>query len=273
MMLVQKPPHFHLASTPVRHHRRHPSSPPVVHVQPTRTPGLLTLSHPPTPKDQHIPASQAEGTNDPFLNNKHRQPRKRNQPINIPAPQPTPSQPAARSVPLPSHRPAKRNVVPDLLPAFNFPICDDLSDNEQPSTPTRPKQRSAPKHKQHSVASFPVAPLSSFPTPPHSSIHTPASAPHHRRRPRNHKRAPSDSGMVFHMSSDESGSEAVPNDDLNALFKNLTMSRAALRTPPPPAQREAMYEAMAQREVRGYFASSSFQNSPSPEDLPDPLLF
>ena len=47
MMLVQKPPNFNL-STPhfPLQHRRHPSAPPAVLVQPTRTPGLLSLSKP-----------------------------------------------------------------------------------------------------------------------------------------------------------------------------------------------------------------------------------
>lgn len=38
----------------------------------------------------------------------------------------------------------------------------------------------------------------------------------------------------------------------------------------PARERERQLEAQAQQA--GYFASSSFQNSPSPEDLPDPLL-
>jgi hypothetical protein len=37
-------------------------------------------------------------------------------------------------------------------------------------------------------------------------------------------------------------------------------------------ERERQLEAQAQAQQAGYFASSSFQNSPSPEDLPDPLL-
>jgi hypothetical protein len=39
-------------------------------------------------------------------------------------------------------------------------------------------------------------------------------------------------------------------------------------------ERELQLEAQAlhQAQQAGYFASSSFQNSPSPEELPDPLL-
>ena len=49
MIMVQKP--VHLLSSPSTYHRRHPSAPPVVHVQPTHIPGLLSLSkpHPVTP--------------------------------------------------------------------------------------------------------------------------------------------------------------------------------------------------------------------------------
>lgn len=56
MIMVQKP--IHLLSSPSTYHRRHPSAPPVVHVQPTHIPGLLSLSkpHPVTPprsQNQH----------------------------------------------------------------------------------------------------------------------------------------------------------------------------------------------------------------------------
>jgi hypothetical protein len=49
MIMVHKP--IHLLSSPSTYHRRHPSAPPVVHVQPTHIPGLLSLSkpHPVTP--------------------------------------------------------------------------------------------------------------------------------------------------------------------------------------------------------------------------------
>ncbi|KAH8996342.1 hypothetical protein EDB92DRAFT_1794095 [Lactarius akahatsu] len=45
MIMVQKP--VHMLSTPT-YHRRHPSAPPTVLVQPTRIPGLLSLSKPPS---------------------------------------------------------------------------------------------------------------------------------------------------------------------------------------------------------------------------------
>jgi hypothetical protein len=45
MIMVQKPVHL-LSSPSTHHHRRHPSAPPTVLVQPTRIPGLLSLSKP-----------------------------------------------------------------------------------------------------------------------------------------------------------------------------------------------------------------------------------
>ena len=52
MIMVQKS--VHLLSSPSTYHRRHPSAP-VVHVQPTHIPGLLSLSkpHPVTPPRSH----------------------------------------------------------------------------------------------------------------------------------------------------------------------------------------------------------------------------
>lgn len=46
MMLIQKQPQFNLSAPHFPLHRRHPSAPPAVLVQPTRTPGLLSLSKP-----------------------------------------------------------------------------------------------------------------------------------------------------------------------------------------------------------------------------------
>ncbi|KAG6855385.1 hypothetical protein H0H87_003793 [Tephrocybe sp. NHM501043] len=301
MMLVQKPTAF-----PLPTHRRHPSSPAAVYVQPTQTPGLLSLSKPLAAQQQRSPRvklsttrrpqrstpSQAEGS-DPFIAPaptptpppKPRQPRQRRpqqqqQPIPIAAPTTQRSQQTARSVPLPHHKPAKRTAAPNaapLLPAFDFPICDDLSDSEAPPTPTRSRN---PRRPPNSTTQSPQP----KPNPPN-------------KRARNHKRAPSDSGMVFNMSSDEessplnsSNSNANPTDNIDILFRNLALARRGMRTPPPhPAAREEMYEALARREVaayggssvpprqppahgHGYFASSSFQNSPSPDDLPDPLF-
>jgi len=84
------------------------------------------------------------------------------------------------------------------------------------------------------------------------------------------------------MSSDDEA--ASGQEDFRALldFVHSGSSRALVTsTPPPlrvdvrslsPASREKYFEFEAQKEVAGYFASSSFQNSPSPDDLPAPLF-
>ncbi|KAJ7104484.1 hypothetical protein B0H15DRAFT_27645 [Mycena belliarum] len=94
MMLVQKQPHFSMSlAQPFLHaHRRHPSAPPPqVHVvQPTRTPGLLSLSRPPR---VHQP------------------------PKGSPRPRPAQAQPAARSP-----RPAPAEATATATTATTTPL-------------------------------------------------------------------------------------------------------------------------------------------------------
>lgn len=135
----------------------------------------------------------------------------------------------SRSAPLPKHA-GRRHQLPARLPARDFPICDDmtdagdLSDAPPPTTPTR---------RRPNFTSRPAYPEPQTPTRPR----------------RNHKRAPSDSGLVFHMSSDESGAE----DQTSRAEHNERLAEFSRGMPP-------------------YFASSMFQNSPSPDELPDPLF-
>lgn len=101
------------------------------------------------------------------------------------------------------------------------------------------------------------------------------------------------------MSSDEdlsSGSGGtILNPNVQALFGLVStfepsskVSPSALSTPIraiPPFKRdfaspsyfslsnEKQLEREAAEKAAGYFASSMFQNSPSPEELPNPLLF
>jgi len=88
------------------------------------------------------------------------------------------------------------------------------------------------------------------------------------------------------MSSDDEAASAP--EDLRALlnFVRSGSPASSTSTPPPlqrtidydyirslsPASREQFFELEAQKEVAGYFASSSFQNSPSPDDLPEPTF-
>jgi hypothetical protein len=112
MIMVQKPVHF--LSSPSTYHRRHPSAPPVVHVQPTHIPGLLSLSkpHPVTP-----PRSQQQHQNN------NRQSR-----LSHNRPKPTNS--AVR----PSHQTPTAAVAQP-------PLSEDLN---KLSTPGRPTTKSHP---------------------------------------------------------------------------------------------------------------------------------
>ena len=112
-----------------------------------------------------------------------------------------------------------------------------------------------------------------------------------KRGNKKHRRTPSEG--VFHMSSDEDLSsgpgESILNPNVQALFGlSSKMSPSAFSTPIraiPPFKRssgsssyfslsnEKQSEREAAEKAAGYFASSMFQNSPSPEELPDPLLF
>jgi hypothetical protein len=101
------------------------------------------------------------------------------------------------------------------------------------------------------------------------------------------------------MSSDEDLSSGpggtILNPNVQALFglvntfvPSSKMSPSVFSTPIraiPPFKRdsaspsyfslsnEKQSEREAAEKAAGYFASSMFQNSPSPEELPDPLLF
>jgi hypothetical protein len=70
-----------------------------------------------------------------------------------------------------------------------------------------------------------------------------------------------------------------PHTPSSAPFSTATFGSQgqAPRTPTRERMTEAQYEAQAfaklhGQDAPGYFASSMFQNSPSPEELPDPLF-
>ncbi|KAF9788643.1 hypothetical protein BJ322DRAFT_1106618 [Thelephora terrestris] len=128
-----------------------------------------------------------------------------------------------------------------------FPICDDMTDidgeGSRPSTPV-PK---VPTRQQRSIFfdNGPrTAPLSSMTTSFPFSLSTPSPTV------RKHHRAPSDG--VFNMSLDEDSS-SDNSEGLRNLFNDLLS-----------------HKRRSDGQKAGYFASSQFQNSPSPEDLPAP---
>ncbi|KAJ3930918.1 MAG: hypothetical protein NXY57DRAFT_1039590 [Lentinula lateritia] len=169
--------------------------------------------------------------------------------------------------------PSASNVrlrVGNLFPAGgSFPICDDLTDTEDdtdestpPVTPTRSR---AANRFNLGVSDGPrTAPITASSSGfPFSVSSTPS--PVGRKTVRTHHRVPSEG--IFAMSSDE---ESIthrgangPDIDLKALLR-LAAKRLPL-SDESEQEREAAAAAAA-----AYFASSNFQNSPSPEELPPP---
>lgn len=141
-------------------------------------------------------------------------------------------------------------VKPTVLRARSedpFPICDDMTDIDgEGSRPSTPVQK-VPTWQQQSIFFDDgprTAPLSSTTPSFPFTLSTPSPAI------RKHHRAPSDG--VFSMSLDEDSSPETPEGPRN-LFNDLLAHKRR-----PDGQKT------------GYFASSQFQNSPSPEDLPAP---
>ncbi|SRR6266403_1741418 len=107
MIMVQKP--VHLLSSPSTYHRRHPSAPPVVLVQPTHIPGLLSLSK---PHSVTPPRSQQQRQN---INN--RQSR------------------LSHNKPKPTNSAARPSQQTPAITVAQPPLSEDIS---KPSTPGRP---------------------------------------------------------------------------------------------------------------------------------------
>ncbi len=141
-----------------------------------------------------------------------------------------------------------------------FPICDDLTDAEDddvfaPSTPVRSKgpslayedgPRTAPLTNPRSGFLF-----DSKPTP----THTP-------ERKREHTRFPSEG--VFNLSMDEDSSFFSTSDASGELKSKVDF--------PGPHRRIASATSTPMGVKRDFWASSKFQNSPSPDVLPIPAF-
>ncbi|KAJ7223739.1 hypothetical protein B0H12DRAFT_1078096 [Mycena haematopus] len=350
MSFTQKQPLYSLAQSPQQflHHRRNPSAP-VVHVQPTRTPGLLTLSKPPRPAkasprpkpvhatqrspkpapaqavergrqqgnnhssshngnnsinnnkrrsaSQAAPARRRQPSPDPFApqpsaapppnSNKRRHPNATN-PIPVPLPLPTHAQNPSNSDPVLSHMPRRRQPPQrtttldsaSFAPsAFDeFPICDDMTDaGSRPSTPSPPSPSTARRPKPALHLSEPrtptrksrlpdpprTAPLSvvnpgSFPFPPVASANTPS--PHASPKRRADRRAKHLSEGVMLPSLFPLVFARDEHDFPRATLEPRSQSTERSSSEPPNLN------------ANGLFASSMFQNSPSPEELPPPLF-
>ena len=142
-----------------------------------------------------------------------------------------------------------------------FPICDDLTDAEDddvfvPSTPVRSKGASV-TWQQPSYDDGPrTAPL----TNPRSGFlfnSKPALTP---ERKLEHARSPSEG--VFNLSMDED----------NAFFSPAESSGLGAKTDSSPRRRIASAASTPLGMKRDFWASSKFQNSPSPDVLPIPAF-
>ncbi|KAG2056021.1 hypothetical protein BDR06DRAFT_970471 [Suillus hirtellus] len=164
------------------------------------------------------------------------------------------SAPSQSAVPLRTARRTSAGSVTD------FPVCDDTTDvdddNSPLSTPTR--ERSAGTWQQLTFEGGPrTAPLNvstGFPFGGQLSCNTPSPS-------RKHFRTPSEG--VFHMSFDEDmASVSDASEDQRKLFGFMPRKPASVG---PSITRAA-------KDKAGFFASSVFQNSPSPDELPPPAF-
>jgi hypothetical protein len=201
---------------------------------------------------------------------------RRRQNINDAPSTPTPSK--AVTVPRPHGQRTRENRPMNLsrsVPSLStiqiqsevtFPICDDLTDAEDdedmfaPSTPVHSKSDSVERQQPLVYDDGPrTAPL----TNPRSGFSfniKPTSTPTPERK-RQHARAPSEG--VFNISMDEDSSFTFPSDASSELKAKLDF---------PSRRRIASAASTPLRSKRDFWASSKFQNSPSPDVLPIPAF-
>ncbi|KAL0959859.1 hypothetical protein HGRIS_011532 [Hohenbuehelia grisea] len=149
MMAYQKAPQHHSIAPHLvnAHHRRHPSAPPAVIVQPTRTPGLLSLSKPPRPSTQRQPHQQRS---------QPRTPPKAKSAAATPVVSPVPPAPLLKAVEIKTSRPStpEKNLPQSLRgrpvkaakdktakrSASNTSVHGRRNHTRQPSPPIQPPQ-------------------------------------------------------------------------------------------------------------------------------------
>ncbi|KAG1846081.1 hypothetical protein DFJ58DRAFT_717408 [Suillus subalutaceus] len=159
----------------------------------------------------------------------------------------------SRSAPSQSAAPLRTARRTSAGSAVDFPVCDDTTDvdddHSPPSTPTR--ERSAGTRQrlvfEESPRTAPLNTSAGFPFGGQLSCNTPSPS-------RKHYRTPSDG--IFHMSLDE---DMASTSDTSEEQKEVSGSVG------PSVTR-------AVKDKAGFFASSVFQNSPSPDELPPPAF-
>ncbi|KAJ7598790.1 hypothetical protein C8J56DRAFT_769379 [Mycena floridula] len=173
--------------------------------------------------------------------------------------------PISRSDPFSSHMPSRKPQLKRKSKSDRtFPICDDLtddasSDSEDISPPSTPTPSRMKRFEDDGPKTAPLSKsMSGFPFS--------SPSPLAKKAARRHKRSPSEG--IFNMSSDED--LTAQSDDIRALF-GLQARQASSSLPSLSSEAELERE-MAAAVAAGYFASSTFQNSPSPEELPPPAF-
>ncbi|TDL22729.1 hypothetical protein BD410DRAFT_788023 [Rickenella mellea] len=195
-------------------------------------------------------------------------------PVPVPVsknPRTSATMPLSRSVPVPSIRPP-RTPVRRPTADREFPVCDDNDSDAEPTTPVHGhgvtwQQSNIFDSSDHDDIFGPrTAPLSShtatarhyFPSPVPSPTPSPRHRPSHARSPSH----PTDA--LFNMSFDSSSDNEFASghtDDIRALFGLLPNRRR---------ERPVSTSALKGNSKNSLYASSTFQNSPSPEALPPP---
>jgi len=145
-----------------------------------------------------------------------------------------------------------------------FPICDDLTDAEDddvfaPSTPTHPKAghvtwQQSPVYDDGPHTAPLTSTFSSFPFQP-----KPTSSPTLERK-QQHVRTPSEG--VFNLSMDEDNTSSALSDASAELKARSEF----------PRRRISSAASTPMGSKRDFWASSKFQNSPSPDVLPIPAF-
>ncbi|KAI6148526.1 hypothetical protein BKA82DRAFT_4138400 [Pisolithus tinctorius] len=184
---------------------------------------------------------------------------------NPPTPTPTP---AAKAVPVPrSNTPHNRHSLSRSAPSHSsaplrqtrlasagavaeFPVCDDTTDAEDNSLPTTPTRESTWQLGFDGPRTAPLATPQRYPFGGLTGALPPS--------PTRHRRAPSEG--VFNMSFDEEMSLWDTSEELKQMSGSrqfASVGHSFVR---------------AGQDKSGFFASSVFQNAPSPDELPPPAF-
>ena len=232
----------------------------------------------PLPDPTPSPAPKAKSASGPAPTSAPR-PKAKTTPVPVPM-----SRKEAREVPLSRSDPVTSHFVrsPNV-----FPICDDTdSDSERPSTPSPTRADSGTWQQTSLFDSEPMntgprtAPIASQSMEAKHYFPSPAPSPSPAARRASHKRTPSVPADALYNLAFESDSEvnaALGEISLDTLF-GRSIRRPRLQSNVRPMSTPNGKSTAALMNLNGAglgsgYASSMFQNSPSPEQLPPPPNF